>query len=91
MRFSNTVTVLRPQGLDEYGNPSTSFASARRIPAKGLRVSAEILMLDPASDVQAGDRIDVDGITYQAAIVPLYNTRGVRMYKATLSPLDVQP
>ena len=69
MNFSDEVTVLRPYGEDEYGNPGNSWADPTVIEAKGFLVGSSLLM--PAdSDVQTGDRVTVGGKTYLADVSP---------------------
>ncbi|MEU4568667.1 hypothetical protein [Micromonospora sp. NPDC023956] len=63
MRYPDEVTVLRPAGADEYGNPGTSWAAPEEILAVGFLTGDECLM-PPDADVQKGDRLRVGGRLY---------------------------
>lgn len=63
MRFPDAVTVLRPEGADEYGNADGSWASPTSTPAVGFMLAEKCLM--PAdADVKRGDRLRVGAKTY---------------------------
>lgn len=91
MRFPSAITILRPAGLDEYGNPDTSFTAATNTVARALRVSATALLLDPGADLRVGDRISVDGTMYSQEATPVLTPRGTKCISVTLTPLAVQP
>ena len=63
MKFSDTVTILRPSGADEYGNPGTSWASPTEIAAVGY-MQGDTCYFPAGTDVQRGDRLQVAGVTY---------------------------
>lgn len=91
MRFPSTITIVRPVGLDEYGNPDTSFTAATNTAARALRVSATALLLEPATDLRVGDRINFDGSVYSQEATPVLTPRGTKCISVTLTPLEVQP
>lgn len=63
MRFPDAVTILRPAGTDEYGNPGTSWASPEETPAVGF-LSGDDVFMPPTTDVQRGDRLRIAGQLY---------------------------
>lgn len=71
MNYPDDVTVLRPAGVDEYGNAAHSFDVVTEIPTKGFLAKPDLLLLPPAADVRAGDRVRVNGATYAAKATPL--------------------
>jgi hypothetical protein len=91
MRFPATISIIRPTGLDEYGNPDTSFTAATSISARALRVSATVLLVDPAADLRVGDRISVGGTVYSQEATPVLTPRGTKCISVTLTALAVQP
>lgn len=63
MKFPDAVTVLRPAGPDEYGNPGTSWASPLTLPAVGF-LSGDTVYMPPDSDVERGDRLRIGASDY---------------------------
>lgn len=59
------VTVIRRTGPDQYGNADGSWSSATELPTvKGFQVRRNTLLLPPTADIQAGDRVRVNGVTF---------------------------
>lgn len=69
MRFPDAVTVLRPAGTDEYGNPGTSWATPSVTEAVGF-LSGLTCFLPPDADVQRGDRLEVAGVFFDVEGAP---------------------
>jgi hypothetical protein len=90
MQFPTTVTVLRPSGLDEYGNPDKSFTDPDTFTIKALRISETVLMVQPKADITVSDRVQIDGKTYTAEPEDVFAPRGVKVKKVTLTLLGVQ-
>ena len=63
MRFPDAVTIRRPAGTDEYGNPGTSWAAPQELPAVGFLAGVTVFM-PPTADVQRGDRLRIAGRDY---------------------------
>lgn len=87
MRFPDTVTVLRPEGADEYGNADGSWSSPTPISGVGFMLAEKCLM--PANaDVKRGDRLVVAGRTYDVIGDP----RRLRSpTKTVLTSVTVEP
>ncbi|MFG3715800.1 hypothetical protein [Micromonospora sp. NPDC047730] len=62
MRFPDAVTVLRPTGADEYGNPGTGPHAPAGTFAGFL--SGDAVYAAPGVDVQRGDRLVIGADTY---------------------------
>ncbi|GAA4981248.1 hypothetical protein [Actinopolymorpha pittospori] len=58
------VTILRASGTDAYGNPGASWESPSTSTVRGFQVRRDQLLLPPDADVQLGDRVRVNGVTY---------------------------
>lgn len=91
MRFPQVAVILRPQGADEYGNPTTSFTNAQRITTKALILRDDVMFLPAQADVRPGDRMEAEGRIYEAEPVAIRTPSGVKMWKVGLRALDVQP
>ncbi|BCJ41671.1 hypothetical protein GCM10010168_53310 [Actinoplanes ianthinogenes] len=69
MRFPDAVTVLRPTGVDEYGNPDHSWANPLATETVGF-LSGDTVYLPPGTDVLKGDRLLIGERTYTVADDP---------------------
>jgi len=64
VRFPDSVTVLRPEGPDEFGNPGSSFTSPTSTTTAGFAPDRSSLFLPAGTDVRLGDRVVIAGRTY---------------------------
>jgi hypothetical protein len=71
MRFPDSIVILRPSGLDAYGNPGGSFTNAAEIPARAFIVqrsqgnsSVTVALMPPDTDITGTDRIRRGTTTY---------------------------
>lgn len=64
MRFSDAVTILRASTADEYGNPGASWTTPSELPASAFIAGSGKAMFPPVTDLQAGDRLRWQGVTY---------------------------
>jgi hypothetical protein len=90
MQYPTTVTVLRPSGLDEYGNPDHTFTDPDTFTIKALRISETVLMVPPKTDITTTDRVQIDGKVYTAEPEAVFAPRGVKVQKVTLTLLGMQ-
>lgn len=90
LHFTLPVTIARPSGVDEYGNPSASFASPTLVPAHAIRGGADLVYLRPDAVISDRDRLIVDGRTYSIVCQTLYTHDGVRAIEVRLTALEVQ-
>ncbi|GAB1641766.1 hypothetical protein [Krasilnikovia sp. MM14-A1259] len=63
MKFPDVVTVLRPAGADEYGNPGSGWTSPAQLNGVGF-LTGDTVYMPPSADVQRGDRLRVTGRDY---------------------------
>jgi hypothetical protein len=62
--LKDSVTVIRPTGADEYGNPARAWDGAAETTVSGFLASPTTLILAPGTDVRLGDRVSVLGRLY---------------------------
>lgn len=90
MRFPTTVTIVRPSGVDEYGNPDKSFTNAQRITTKALRVSEEVLFVPKTTNILTGDRIELNDKIYDTETIEILSPAGVKVKQVKLQLLGLQ-
>jgi hypothetical protein len=67
MRFPDAVEILKPSGVDGYGNPGRSFVDPQVVQVSGFEVRRDTLLLLPAtSGIEEGDRVRLRGKTFAA-------------------------
>lgn len=65
----DTVTVLRPLTADAYGNPGRSWDTPTSVATVGF-LTGRTCFMPPDADVRQGDRLEVNGVTYDVADEP---------------------
>ena len=99
MRFPNVVVVVRPTGLDEYGNAANSFDLSTESATVGfyfqkagsrlgVQMSDEAVLMPPDSDVRPSDRLRIDGVLFEVNGDPVFvRSPG----KSVLTQVSVRP
>ena len=87
LHFTHPVTIVRPSGADEYGNPGTSFVAPVLESALALRGGEDLVFLAPGAVISDVDRLIIDGLTYSITCKPLHGPQAVRAIEVRLAAL----
>lgn len=84
MKYPDAVTLLKPRGPDEYGNPGRSWDSPTSTQTVGFLAKPTELLLPPDADLVTGDRVRVGTRTYEATVTPARSPARTVLLIATL-------
>jgi hypothetical protein len=76
MQFKDEVTILRTDAPGPYGDPRGDWSNPTEIPAKGFWIAGsarrkdKTILMPPTTDIQAGDRVRLNGDVYQVVGEP---------------------